>query len=152
VKVRRSSCMSVAFRRIAVRTFLAVASVIVLSWGILHLKFFAANVRASWTYDYAPEPACSVTRSRDCIDHFEVLDITNKDFVLITSVSNPSPANDRVDNISTTFKYGPPFGQRTISVVAVGKDPKGDRITSNPYAARGTASIRPRATVSTILK
>src|SRR4029077_15368809 len=111
-----------------------------------------ANVRASWTYDYAPEPACSAARLTNCIDHFEVLDITKKDFVVITSVSNPNPATGKVDNISTTFKYGPPFGERTISVVAVGKDPKGDRVTSNPYAARGTASIRPHATVSTILK
>jgi len=144
--------MSVASRRIAVKAGLVFASVIALFWGGLHLKFLAANVRASWTYDYAPEPACSETRSRNCIDHFEVLDITNKDFALITSVPNPNPAIGKVDNISTTFKYGPPFGDRTISVVAVGKDPKGDRVTSNPYAARGIASIRPRATVSTILK
>jgi hypothetical protein len=145
--------MSLGFRRIAVKALIVVAFVIVLSWGILHLKFLAATVTASWSYDYMPEPACSAaTRSRNCIDHFEVLDITNKDFVSITSVANPSAANGKVDNISTTFKYGPPFGERTISIVAVGKDPKGERVTSNPYAARGTASIRPRATVSTILK
>jgi hypothetical protein len=112
----------------------------------------AATVNASWSYDYAPEPACSAMRSTSCIDHFEVLDITDKDFVLITSVTNPSPAIGKVNNISTTFKYGPPFGERTISVVAVGKDPKGARVASNPYAARGAASIRPRATLSTILK
>ena len=144
--------MSLVFRRIAVKALILAGFVIVLSWGILHLKFLAATVNASWTYDYAPEPACSATRSRDCIDHFEVLDITSKDFVSIASVTNPNPAIGKVDNISTTFKYGPPFGERTISVVAVGKDRKGDRVTSNPYAARGTASIRPRATVSTILK
>jgi hypothetical protein len=144
--------MSLGFRRIAVKALIVAALVIVLSWGILHLKFLAATVTASWTYDYAPEPACSATRSRDCIDHFEVLDITNKDFVLITNASNPNPATGKVDHISTTFKYGPPFGERTISVVAVGKDRNGERVTSNPYAARGTALIRPRATVSTILK
>ncbi len=144
--------MSVTFRRLAVRALLAAGSVFVLSWGVLHLRFLAANVRASWTYDYAPEPACSTTHSTNCIDHFEVLDITSQNFALITSIPNPSPATGKIDNISVTFKYGPPFGQRTISVVAVGKDPQGGRVTSNPYAARATASIRPGATVSIILK
>jgi hypothetical protein len=148
----RSTWMNIHFRRIAVKSILVFASVILLFWGVLHLKLLAADVRASWTYDYAPEPACSAPRLTNCIDHFEVLDITNKDFVFITRVSNPTSPIGRIDNISTTFKYGPPFGERTISVVAVGKDPNGDRVTSNPYAARGTASIRPRATVSTILR
>jgi hypothetical protein len=136
----------------AVKTLLVVGFVVILAWVTLHLGFLAANVTASWTYDYAPEPACSEARSKACIDHFEVLDITSKDFVLITRVANPTPATGKVNDISTTFKYGPPFGQRTISVIAVGKDAKGDRVTSNPYAARGTASIRPHATVSTILR
>jgi len=112
----------------------------------------AANVHASWTYDYTPEPACSATRATNCIDHFEVLDITSENFTLIATVPNPKPATGRVDDVSVTFKYGPPFGQRTISVVAVGRDPTGNRVTSNPYAARATASIRPVASVSTILK
>lgn len=140
------------FGRTVVKTLLAAGAVVVLSWAILHLGFLAASVTASWTYDYAPEPACSEARSKVCIDHFEVLDITSEDFVLITRVANPTPAAGKVNNISTTFKYGPPFGQRTISVIAVGRDLKGDRVTSNPYAARGTASIRPHATVSTILR
>jgi len=152
IKVGPMDRISPVSCRTTVRSLGAAASVIVLSWGALHLKIFAATVRANWTYDYASEPACSATRSRDCIDHFEVLDITNKDFVLITIVSNPNQATGKVDNISTTFKYGPPFGSRTISVVAAGKDPNGNRVTSNPYAARATISIRPGAPISIIVK
>jgi len=144
--------MSAAFRRLAVRTVLALGSLILLVWGILHLRVLAANVHATWTYNYVPEPACSAIHATNCIDHFEVLDITGKDPVVITSVPNPSPASGRVDNISVAFKYGPPFGQRTFSVIAVGKDPKGNRVSSNPYAARASAWVRPGATVSTILK
>jgi len=140
------------FRRLSVRAILALASVIALSWGIFHFRVLAANVRASWTYDYAPEPACSATRSTNCIDHFEVLDITTRNFALLASAPNPSPANGKVEDISITFKYGPPFGQRTISVIAIGKDTEGKRVMSNPYAACGTASIRPGSAVSTILK
>lgn len=139
-------------RRLTVKIFLAVGVLSILAWGIFHLGLVAANVHASWSYNYTPEPACSAAHPANCIDHFEILDITSKDFVVITAVPNPDPAAGKVDNISVAFKYGPPFGQRTISVIAVGKDSKGNRVTSNPYAARAAASIRPRATVSTILK
>jgi len=142
----------IVFRRLSVRAFVALGSLTALSLGILHFRVLAANVRASWTYDYSPEPACSATRPTGCIDHFEVLDITDQHLALIRDVPNPNPATGRVDNISTNFKYGPPLGRRTISVVAVAKDSQGNRVTSNPYAARATVSIRPGATISTILE
>jgi hypothetical protein len=131
------------------RGILIVAVVIVLCWGIFLSNVLAANVTATWSYDYRPEPACSASQSIACIDHFEVEDITNQgDFVVIRQVPNPSPAVGKVDRISTSFKYGPPFGQRTISVIAVGKDAKGQRVTSNPFAARVTVAIRPTVKMS----
>jgi len=42
--------------------------------------------------------------------------------LVIQSVSNPKPAVGKVNKVSTDFKYGPPFGQRTMSVIAVGRD------------------------------
>ena len=133
------------------RGLLAVAAAVVLSWGIFYTRALAANVTASWSYDYGPEPACSATRTNNCIDHFEIADITDQNkVVLVQSASNPSPAVGKVDNISTTFKYGPPFGQRTISVLAVGRDSSGHRVTSNPIAARVTVTIRPGAKMSLV--
>ena len=124
---------------------------ILLSWGIFHPNVLAANVTASWSYDYGPEPACSAPRTTNCIDHFEVEDITNQQrFVLIQEVPNPRTVTGKVDHISTSFKYGPPFGQRTISVIAVGKDPKGKPVTSNPFAARVTVTILPGAKTSLV--
>jgi hypothetical protein len=120
--------------------------VLVLCWGILRTNVIGAHVTASWSYDYGPEPACSASQSTNCIDHFEVLDITNQqNFSLIQKVPNPKPAIGKLDHISTSFKYGPPFGQRTISVIAVGNDLNGKRVTSNPFAARATVTIRPGA-------
>jgi hypothetical protein len=139
------------FGRLAVKIAFAVASIFVVVWGALHFRLVGANLRVSWNYDYSPEPACSASRSTDCIDHFEVLDITTQP-QSIARLANPASAFGRVNNISVEFKYGPPFGQRTISVVAVGKDSRGDPVTSNPYAARASVLIRPGATVSTILK
>ena len=130
---------------------LIAAGAILLSWRIFHSTVFASDVTASWTYDFGPEPACSASQTTNCIDHFEVEDVTNQQsFVLILEVVNPSPAVGKVDRISTSFKYGPPFGQRAISVIAVGKDPKGERVTSNPFAARVTVTIRPGAKTSLV--
>lgn len=124
---------------------------ILLSWGIFHANVLAANVTASWSYDYGPEPACSAPRTANCIDHFEVEDITDQQsFVLIQKVPNPPTVIGKVDHISTSFKYGPPFGQRTISVIAVGKGPKGERVTSNPFGARARVTIRQGAKTSLV--
>ena len=136
----------------AKRGLLAVAAALVISAGIFVSRVSSANVTTSWSYDYGPMPACSETRTIDCIDHFEVLDITdsNNQVVVIQSVSNPKPAVGKVDKVSTDFKYGPPFGQRTFSVIAVGRDRDGVRRTSSPYAARVTVSIGPLVKMSLV--
>jgi hypothetical protein len=46
----------------------------------------------------------------DCIDHFEILDITDrKKATWIQSVANAKAAVGKVDKISTDFKYAPPW-------------------------------------------
>ena len=141
--------MSTNVQRQTTRWLLIAVAAILVTWGLVYTKVFAANVTATWSYNYSPEPACSETQIAACIDHFEVEDITNQQsFVLIQRVSNPSPAVGKVDHISASFKYGPPFGQRTISVIAVGKDPNGARVTSNPFAARVTVTVRPGAKIA----
>lgn len=138
-------------RNLFAKGLVAISAIAALSWGAVRFHLLAANVRASWTYDYSHQPACSTQQDKDCIDHFEVLDITNQKFSLIATVPNPSAPFGRVDAISASFSYGPPFGERVIAVIAVAKDSKGARVSSNPYAARATAVIRPRATVSAVL-
>ena len=133
------------------RGLLIATAAVIISWAFFHSKVFAAKVTATWSYDYTPEPACSATHSTSCIDHFEVQDITDQqNFAFIQSVPNPSTTIGKVDHISTFFFFGPPFGLRTISVIAVGKDPKGARVTSNPFAARVTVNIRPGAKTSLV--
>ena len=102
----------------------------------------AARVTVSWSYDYTRQPACNSTRTNDCIDHFEILDYTNsQDPKILRRVPNPTNVVSKVDNISDEFSYGPPFGLRTIVVVAVARDEKGTTITSNPFAARKDVEI-----------
>lgn len=137
--------------RSVTRGLVITTAAVVLSWAIIHTKVFAANVTATWSYDYKPEPACSAGQATNCIDHFEVQDITNQqNFTFIQSAPNPGNPIGKVDHISTSFKYGPPFGQRTFSVIAVGKDSGGGRVTSNPFAARVTVTIRPGAKASLV--
>jgi hypothetical protein len=105
----------------------------------------SARVTASWSYDYTSRPACSATRAKSCIDHFEIIDYTDpREPKPLRKVANPEQAAGRVDNISDSFSYGPPFGLRTIVVVAVARDEHGALVTSNPYAARKDVEIRPK--------
>jgi hypothetical protein len=108
----------------------------------------SATVTVSWSYDYAAQPACSAARTKDCIDHFEIIDYTDPQKPkTLRKVANPEKAVNRVDNISDSFSYGPPFGLRTIVVVAIARDVNGAMVTSNPYAARKDVEIRPKVAV-----
>jgi hypothetical protein len=129
--------------------FLLLGSGMILGWTIFSAKLLGAKVTASWTYDYEPQPACSVTVSVNCIDHFEIEDTTGEE-IFIKKVPNPASPVGRVDHISTAFSYGPPFGTRSISVIAVGRNHRGKRVTSNPYAARATVTITPGAKLAVI--
>ena len=124
---------------------LALLSGIVLSYsGVL-----AAKVSVSWSYDYAQQPPCSMAQTKDCIDHFEILDYTNSQKPkLLRTVANPPGAVGKVDHISDSFTYGPPFGLRTLVVVTVARGKNGDILASNPFAARKDVEIRPRLAAS----
>jgi hypothetical protein len=104
-----------------------------------------AQVTVSWSYDYTRQPACSESRTNNCIDHFEIFDYTDQQHPkLLRRVPNPTNVAGKVDNISDEFSYGPPFGLRTIVVEAVARDENGTVVTSNPFAARKDVEIRPK--------
>ena len=107
-----------------------------------------SQLTVSWSYDYSHRPACNSSQTNNCIDHFQILDYTDsKHPKLLRTVSNPSNAAGKVDNISDEFAYGPPFGLRTIVVEAVARDESGTisaSSTSNPFAARKDVEIRPK--------
>jgi len=141
--------MTTIIQRNPRRTLLLGAAVVLLLWGLLHAPVLSSKVTATWSYDFTRDPACFRAKQKSCIDHFEVKDITNeKRLVLIQKVPNPSPAVGKVNDITSVFKYGPPFGDRMICVVAVGFDSNGKEVTSNPYAARVSVFIRPRANLA----
>jgi hypothetical protein len=141
--------MTTIIRRNPRKILLLASAALLLLRGLLHASVLSSKVTATWSYDFARDPACSGAKQKSCIDHFEIKDITNEQkVVLIQKVPNPNPAVEKVDNISSVFKYGPPFGQRMICVVAVGYDSNGTPVTSNPYAARVPVFIRPRANLA----
>jgi hypothetical protein len=105
---------------------------------------FLAKVTARWSYDYTRDPACTPARLTNCVDHFEVLDISDQNNMkTVVIVPNPSPAAGFVATISVSFAYGPPFGRRSLSVLTVGRDATGNRTTSNPFSSWVTVPIYP---------
>src|SRR5258708_17179564 len=102
--------MSLIRLRNAKRSLLGIAAALIISGVVFWGQVLAANVTANWSYDYGPMPACSGPRTAKCIDHFEVLDISDrKKTVVIRSVVNPKAAIGQVGKISTDLQYVPPF-------------------------------------------
>ena len=112
---------------------------------LAYSRALATRVTVSWSYDYTRQPACNSSRTNDCIDHFEILDYTDQQHPKpLRRVPNPPHAVGKIDNISDEFSYGPPFGLRTIVVVAVARDENGaitESTKSNPFAARKDVEI-----------
>jgi len=109
-----------------------------------HSAILSRKLTVTWSYDYSAQPACSERRQTDCIQGFEILDYTNQEKPrLLRTVATPKDSSGRVNGINDKFSYGPPFGLRTIVVVAVACDENGVRRTSNPFAARKDVEIFP---------
>ena len=112
---------------------------------LAYTHVLAATLNVKWSYDYSSQPACSKDRQTDCIDHFEILDYTDQgNPKLLRTVPNLPSATDKTESVSDTFSYGPPFGLRTIVVIAVARDKRGARVTSNPFAARRDVDVWPK--------
>ena len=121
---------------------------LILLWAALHFNFLASSLTATWSYDYSQIPACPMPlnndKASDCIDHFEILDITRQDRPrTIVSVNSSNSPTGKIDGMTAKFKYGPPFGEITFSVVAVKRQKDRTLVSSNPFAARTTVTIHP---------
>jgi hypothetical protein len=106
---------------------------------------FAATANGSFNFDFSSDPACSATVTADCIDHFEIWDVTSSPKKLST-VALPSPA---ASPVNFTFKVGPPYGSRKWSAVAVAKDGTTSDMTAPQ--AQGTVNVRPGAPASFVV-
>lgn len=100
---------------------------------------FAATATGSFNYDFVTEPACTSTVTVDCIDHFEIWDVTATPRKL-ASVALPSPP---VQTVNFNFKVSPPYGSRKWSAVAVAKDGTTSDLTAEQSQA--TVNVRPGA-------
>ena len=118
------------------------AALLIASWTC---EAFAATATGSFNFDFASDPACSATVTADCIDHFEVWDVTVTPRKLAT-VALPSPA---ASPINFSFKVGPPYGSRKWSAVAVAKDGTTSDMTAPQ--SQGTVSVRPGAPASFVV-
>lgn len=99
-----------------------------------------ANINALWDYDFTGSPVCTIAASTvNCLDHFEIGTLQNGIFTLLQSIPMLIGANGPQVGISTNFNFpNSPVGPVTFSVIAVGKDASGVRITSDPAKASVT--------------
>jgi hypothetical protein len=110
----------------------------------------AATATGSFTYDYTNDPPCSDTVTTNCIDHFQIFDVTAspQDVVLTTIVpSSRSPVPTGVTTVPFNFKIGAPYGTRKWAVTAIAKDKNGAFVSSDLAApqAQATVVVKPGA-------
>lgn len=111
----------------------------------------AATATGQFTYDYSVDPPCAGNvNDKNCIDHFQIFDITAhpSDVVLTTIVpsTNP-PLPTGITPVPFNFKVGAPYGTRKWAVVAVARDASGAMVSSDVTApaAQATIMVRPGA-------
>jgi hypothetical protein len=107
----------------------------------------AATANGSFNFDFNSDPACTSTVTTDCIDHFEIWDVTGTPKKISPSpIPVPSPATSPV---TFSFKVGPPYGGRKWSAVAVAKDGTTSDMTAPQSQA--TVQVRPGAPASFVI-
>ena len=106
---------------------------------------FAATANGSFNYDFSTDPACTPTVPADCIDHFEIWDVTTTPQKL-SSVTLPSPV---ASPINFSFKVGPPYGARKWSAVAVSKSGTSSDMTA--ASSQATVNVRPGTPASFVV-
>lgn len=106
---------------------------------------FGATATGSFNFDFNSDPACSATVTADCIDHFEIWDVTSAPKKL-AAVAMPSA---QASPINFSFKVGPPYGSRKWSAVAVAKDGTTSDMTAPQ--SQSTVNVRPGAPASFVV-
>ena len=78
-------------------------------------RVMAAPVNFAWDYDFSVDPACSPTKLADCVKEFRI----KEGAIVRATVPAPAGATAPVVGIQGTVNFGPPYGNRTVFVVAV---------------------------------
>jgi len=121
----------------------AVVAVLAIGWAC---HAFAGTASASFSYDFSADVPCTTTVTTDCVDHFEIWDITGTAKQVSPSIPVPNPISA---SVAATFKVGPPYGTRKWSVIAVAKDGTSSNI--NAASAQSTVQVRPGTPASVVI-
>lgn len=109
----------------------------------------AATANGSFNYDFASDPACGGTVTTDCIDHFEIWDVTVAGTPKRLSPTPIPPPATTASPVTFSFKVGPPYGGRTWSAVAVAKDGTTSDMTAP--SSQKVIQVRPGAPASFVV-
>jgi len=119
--------------------------IVLLCLGAWTCSAFAATATGSFNFDFSTDVPCSATVTANCIDHFEIWDVTTSPAKLSTVALPSSPSSP----VSFSFKVGPPYGSRKWSAVAVAKD--GTQSDMTAPQSQSTVNVRPGAPASFVV-
>src|ERR1043166_9159863 len=124
----------------AFRYFLPIACAVLL--GAWACNAIAATATGSFNYDFSQDPACADSTSKNCIDHFQIFDVTaHPSDVSLSAVVPPNTTNPSgVTSVPFNFKVGAPYGSRKWAVTAVARDASGAMVSSDITAPASQAN------------
>jgi len=105
-----------------------------------------AIINMTWDYDFTNVVICTNSVTTNCLDHFEAGTIDQVSGKFVSSTTSPiTPLfTGVVKNIMVNFNITPLFGQTTFSIIAVGKDFSGTRVTSDPTKSTAVFNFGPQ--------
>jgi hypothetical protein len=105
----------------------------------------AATVDVKFDYNFTDNPACTATRTTNCVSGFRVGFLNGS--TLDSKVNIPLPANPsgQVVGLTSSFTSQGIYGGKTIAAVAVGKDAAGVEVISDPTKATSPIVLLPGA-------
>jgi hypothetical protein len=110
----------------------------VIAFGILFLAQLlmvvaahAASITLAWSFNYAVDPACSTTLTKNCVTGFEYGTTPDggKTLVKIGTAANPASATGTT-NVTAQFTQGPPYGSVVYYARTAGVDGNGNVVYS----------------------
>jgi len=105
----------------------------------------AASITLAWSFNYAVDPACTATLTKNCVIGFEYGTTPDggKTLVKVGTVANPTSAAGST-NVTAQFTQGPPYGSVVYYARTSGLDGNGNVVFS-AVAISAATQITPAA-------
>jgi hypothetical protein len=105
----------------------------------------AASVSLNWSFNYAVDPVCTATVTKNCVTGFEYGTTPDGGTTLVKIGIAPNPATTAANgatSVTVQFTQGPPYGSVVFYARTMALDPNG-KVIFSALAVAPSAQITP---------